>query len=59
MALIFYFAKMFVQLNNSTDICRTRKFDTMPISEVFFEDNMAGMARYPDGYFHLAIVDPP
>jgi len=20
---------------------------------------MAGMARYPDGYFHLAIVDPP
>ena len=50
---------MFVQLNNSTDICRTRKFDTMPISEVFCEDNMAGMARYPDGYFHLAIVDPP
>jgi site-specific DNA-methyltransferase (adenine-specific) len=50
---------MFVQLNNCTDICRTRKFDTMPISEVFCEDNMAGMARYPDGYFHLAIVDPP
>lgn len=23
------------------------------------EDNMALMARYPDKYFHLAIVDPP
>lgn len=31
----------------------------MPISEVFNEDNMIGMARYPDGYFDLAIVDPP
>lgn len=31
----------------------------MPISEVFNEDNMIGMARYPDGYFNLAIVDPP
>ncbi len=29
------------------------------ISEVYNEDCMAGMARYPDGYFHLAIVDPP
>lgn len=23
------------------------------------EDNMELMARYPDGYFDLAIVDPP
>ena len=23
------------------------------------EDNMALMARYPDNYFDLAIVDPP
>ena len=30
-----------------------------PISEVYNEDCMAGMARYPDGYFHLAVVDPP
>jgi len=30
-----------------------------PISEVFNEDNMIGMARYPDGFFDLAIVDPP
>lgn len=30
-----------------------------PISEVFNEDNMIGMARFPDGYFDLAIVDPP
>lgn len=29
------------------------------ISEVFNEDCMAGMARYPDGYFGLAIIDPP
>lgn len=31
----------------------------MPISEVFNEDNMVGMARYPDKFFDLAIVDPP
>lgn len=29
------------------------------ISEVFNEDCMVGMARYPDKYFDLAIVDPP
>ena len=29
------------------------------ISEVFNEDCMIGMARYPDKYFDLAIVDPP
>ena len=28
-------------------------------SEVFNEDCMIGMARYPDNYFELAIVDPP
>jgi site-specific DNA-methyltransferase (adenine-specific) len=28
-------------------------------SEVFNEDCMVGMARYPDKYFELAIVDPP
>ena len=28
-------------------------------SEVFNEDCMIGMARYPDKYFDLAIVDPP
>jgi len=31
----------------------------MPISEVFNDDCMIGMARYPDKYFDLAIVDPP
>jgi site-specific DNA-methyltransferase (adenine-specific) len=31
----------------------------MPISEVFNEDNMIGMARYPDGFFDLSVVDPP
>lgn len=31
----------------------------MPVSEVFNEDCMAGMARYPDKFFDLAIVDPP
>src|SRR5689334_16929911 len=30
----------------------------MPISEVFNEDNMVGMARYPDKFWDLAIVDP-
>lgn len=30
-----------------------------PISEVTNEDNLVMMARYPDGYFDLAIVDPP
>lgn len=27
--------------------------------ELFNEDNMTGMARYPDKYFDLACVDPP
>lgn len=31
----------------------------MPVSEVFNEDNMIGMARYPDKFFDLSIVDPP
>lgn len=31
----------------------------MPLSEVYLEDCMSGMARYPDKYFELAIVDPP
>jgi site-specific DNA-methyltransferase (adenine-specific) len=31
----------------------------MPISEVFLEDNMIGMSRYPDKFFELAVVDPP
>lgn len=31
----------------------------MPISEVHNEDCMIGMARYPDKFFDLAIVDPP
>lgn len=30
-----------------------------PVSEVFNEDNMIGMARFPDAYFDLAFVDPP
>lgn len=31
----------------------------MPISEVYNEDNMIGMARFPDKFFDIAIVDPP
>jgi site-specific DNA-methyltransferase (adenine-specific) len=31
----------------------------MPMSEVTNEDCMQMMARYPDKYFELAIVDPP
>lgn len=31
----------------------------MPQSEVFNEDCMKVMARYPDKYFDLAVVDPP
>lgn len=31
----------------------------MPVSEVFNEDCLIGMSRYPDKYFDLAIVDPP
>lgn len=30
-----------------------------PISEVYNEDCMVGMARYPNKFFDLAIVDPP
>lgn len=31
----------------------------MPVSEVYNEDNMIGMARYPDKFFDLSLVDPP
>jgi site-specific DNA-methyltransferase (adenine-specific) len=31
----------------------------MPISEVYNEDCLQGMKRYPDKFFDLAIVDPP
>lgn len=31
----------------------------MPVSEVYNEDCMIGMKRYPDKFFDLAIVDPP
>lgn len=31
----------------------------MSKSEVFNEDCMVGMSRYPDKYFDLAVVDPP
>lgn len=31
----------------------------MALSECFNEDCMVGMARYPDKFFSLAIVDPP
>jgi len=31
----------------------------MPISNVYNEDCMEGMKRFPDKYFELAIVDPP
>jgi site-specific DNA-methyltransferase (adenine-specific) len=31
----------------------------MKESNVYLEDCMIGMARYPDKYFDLAIVDPP
>ena len=29
------------------------------VSEIFNEDCMVGMARYPDKFFDLAVVDPP
>lgn len=31
----------------------------MPKSEVFNEDCMQVMARFPDKFFDLAVVDPP
>ena len=31
----------------------------MPKSEVFNMDCMEGMAGFPDGFFELAVVDPP
>lgn len=30
-----------------------------PFSDVFNEDNLIGMKKFPDKYFKLAIVDPP
>jgi site-specific DNA-methyltransferase (adenine-specific) len=31
----------------------------MGISEVYHEDCMVGMAKYPDGFFHIAFIDIP
>lgn len=31
----------------------------MAMKEYYNEDCMAGMTRYPDNFFDLAIVDPP
>lgn len=31
----------------------------MPVSEVYNEDCLVGMQRFPDNHFDLAIVDPP
>lgn len=31
----------------------------IPVSEVFNEDNITGMKRYPDKFWDLGIVDPP
>ena len=31
----------------------------MAESKVFFEDNLTVMSQYPDGFFDLAVVDPP
>jgi site-specific DNA-methyltransferase (adenine-specific) len=33
--------------------------DLIMVSEVYNEDCMIGMSRYPDKFFELAIVDPP
>lgn len=30
-----------------------------PASETYFDDCIRGMAQYPDGYFDLAVTDPP
>ena len=46
------------QEENSFDIYSNNKVNKF-ISEVTNEDCMEGMARYPDKYFDLAIVDPP
>lgn len=31
----------------------------MPKSDVFCADCLPAMREYPDGYFDLAVVDPP
>lgn len=38
-------------------ILDTKQF--MAISEVFNEDCIEGMKRFPDGFFDIAVVDPP
>lgn len=45
--------------NNPHPLQFYRQMTKTPISEVFNEDCMIGMARYPDKHFDLAIVDPP
>lgn len=40
-------------------LLQSLELNDMPISEVYNEDNMIGMARYPDKFYDLAVVDPP
>lgn len=54
---------MKVQNSNSdkdnTQSCQTAVIASCGSLKISNEDNMALMARYPDNYFDLAIVDPP
>lgn len=47
--------KMMIAVPSSPTCCNTH----VASSTVFLEDCLAGMKRYPDEYFDIAIVDPP
>ena len=51
-------SKIETQMLNDSSQPLLHKADVMR-SAVFNEDCIAGMKRYPDKFFHLAIVDPP
>lgn len=48
-----------IQPIKRNDIQRPLEQLVSPLTQTFNEDCMVVMARYPDKYFDLAVVDPP
>lgn len=48
-----------LKINDQTPHCSKHVLPAVPSSEVYLEDCVTALKRYPDNYFDLAIVDPP
>jgi len=48
-----------VPLKTETPAFAKHVLPAVPLSEVYLEDCVTGLKRYPDNHFDLAVVDPP